>query len=77
MKLNFSTFYKDLLDGHFPYGYLGAENLVQVWHSGTDKQGLQHQQHLAWDLPHAWATPTALAHSLIFLLPYTSICAKE
>ena len=46
-ETEFFNFYKLLLDRHFPYGYLGAEYLVPVWHSCAGKQSLRLEQHMA------------------------------
>ena len=47
IETEFLNFYKLLLDRHFPYGYLGAEYLVPVWHSRAGKQSLRLEEHMA------------------------------
>ena len=46
-ETEFFNLCKYLLDIYFPCGYLGAENLTPVWHSGASEQDLQHPQHMA------------------------------
>ena len=59
-ETEFFKFCKDLLESHYLYGHLEAENLVRVRHSGAGKQSLQYPQRMAWDLPpgqhqlHSW-----------------------
>ena len=46
-ETEFFNLCKYLLDIYSPYGYLGAENLTPVWHSGAGKQDLKHPLHMA------------------------------
>ena len=68
-ETEFFNFCKDLLESHYLYGHLEAENLVRVRHSGAGKQSLQYPQRMAWDLPpgqHQLRWPTPDVSSLIF-----------
>ena len=79
-ETHFFNFCRYPLNRHFLYSHINPKNLSPVWHSGAGKQGIQHPQHMAWDLSlgqHQLHRATLDAFSLNFWVPDKLIGAKK